>query len=127
MLKTRRATARLAAANKDFKPSFLSSDDWQRVKDELRAFPNRWEQQKEANRVQQETTGISRLGSGGRANFTATFVNFSCLSYLFIHSRTTLSLVTKFCLFLNLGVYGWENAVAIRVRGGSRQWYTKTF
>ena len=75
VLKTRRATVRLAATAKDYKPSFLSNDDWQKVRDELRTFPNRWDQQREANRVQQETTGISHLGSGGKANFNATFVS----------------------------------------------------
>ena len=32
------------------------------MRDELRTFPNRWDQQREANRVQQETMGISHFG-----------------------------------------------------------------
>ena len=95
VLKTRRATARGAAEAKDYKPSFLSSNDWQRVKDELRAFPHRWDQQKEANKVQRETTGISRLGSGGKSNFYATFVSFSWLPWFFIHLRDLMMFVLK--------------------------------
>ncbi len=74
-LKSRRGSARTAERHGARKPPGLSPDDWRRVSDERRTFPNRWEQQKEANRVQQSTTGISRFGSGGNANFLYKFVS----------------------------------------------------
>ena len=75
VLKSRRATARQAVAGESTKPAGLSPEDWRRVVDERRIRPDRWDQQREANRVQQETTGILRLGSGGKAHFKARFVS----------------------------------------------------
>ena len=74
-LKSRRGTAREANREGARKPPGLSDDDWRRVHDERRTFPNRWEQQREANRIQRTTTGISRFGSGGKANFLYKFVS----------------------------------------------------
>lgn len=74
-LKSRRGTAREADREGARKPPGLSDDDWRRVHDERRTFPNRWEQQREANRIQRTTTGISRFGSGGKANFLYKFVS----------------------------------------------------
>ena len=68
-LKSRHGTAREAGCKGAQKPPRLSDDDWRRVHDERRIFPNRWEQQREANRIQCTTTGISWFGSGGKANF----------------------------------------------------------
>ncbi|MCO5574346.1 hypothetical protein L7F22_028129 [Adiantum nelumboides] len=73
VLKSRRGMAREAADEGGLKPPGLSTDDWRRVLEERRTFPNPWEQQREANRVQRNTTGISRLGSGGKAHFMAKF------------------------------------------------------
>ncbi len=75
VLKSRRGMAREAASEGCLKPPGLSADDWKRVHEERRTFPNRWDQQKEANRVQRSTTGIARLGSGGKAHFMAKFVS----------------------------------------------------
>ncbi|MCO5580231.1 hypothetical protein L7F22_034097 [Adiantum nelumboides] len=55
------------------KPPRLSADDWRRVREERRTYPNRWDQQREANRVERSTTGIARLDSGGKAHFIAKF------------------------------------------------------
>lgn len=74
-LKSRRGSARTAERQGSRKPPGLSPDDWRRVNEERRTFPNRWDQQREANRVQQSTTGISRFGSGGKANFLYKFVS----------------------------------------------------
>ncbi|MCO5560291.1 hypothetical protein L7F22_013903 [Adiantum nelumboides] len=73
VLKSRRGMAREVADEGGLKLPGLSADDWRRVPEERRTFPNRWEQQREANRVQRNTTGISRLGSGGKAHFMAKF------------------------------------------------------
>ncbi|MCO5551794.1 hypothetical protein L7F22_005296 [Adiantum nelumboides] len=73
VLKSRWGMAREAADKGGLKPPCLSADDWRRVLEERRTFSNWWEQQREANRVQQNTTGISRLGSGGKAHFMAKF------------------------------------------------------
>ncbi|MCO5562892.1 hypothetical protein L7F22_016528 [Adiantum nelumboides] len=73
VLKSRRGMAREAADEGGLKPLGLSADDWRRVLEERHTFPNRWEQQREANRVQRNTTWISRLGSGGKAHFMAKF------------------------------------------------------
>ena len=48
-LKSRRGSARTAERSGDRKPPGLSADDWRRVADERRTFPNRWDQQREAN------------------------------------------------------------------------------
>lgn len=74
-LKSRRGSARTAERDGARKPPGLSPEDWRRVTDERRTYPNRWDQQREANRVQQSTTGISRFGSGGKANFLYKFVS----------------------------------------------------
>ena len=74
-LKSRRGLARTTERSGDRKPPGLSADDRRRVADERRTFPNRWDQQREANRVQQSTIGISRFGSEGKANFLYKFVS----------------------------------------------------
>ena len=74
-LKSRRGSARKSYDAGARKPPSLSPDDWRRVANERRTFPNRWDQQKEANRVQQSTTGISRFGSGGKPTFLYKFVS----------------------------------------------------
>ena len=43
-LKSRRGLARTAERSGDRKPLGLSADDWRRVADERRTFPNRWDQ-----------------------------------------------------------------------------------
>ncbi|MCO5602964.1 hypothetical protein L7F22_057105 [Adiantum nelumboides] len=73
VLKSRRGMARAALFDGSLKPPRISSDDWRRVREEWRTYPNRWDQQREANRVQRSTTGIARLGSGGKAHFMAKF------------------------------------------------------
>ncbi|MCO5603412.1 hypothetical protein L7F22_057562 [Adiantum nelumboides] len=73
VLKSRQGMAREAAHEGGLKPPGLSADDWRRVLEERRTFSNRWEQQREANRVQRNTTEISRLGSGGKAHFMEKF------------------------------------------------------
>lgn len=75
VLKSRRGVAREAFDSGNRKPPGLSDDDWRRVKNERETFPNRWDQQRDANRVQRETTGINKLGSGGKAHFKAKFVS----------------------------------------------------
>ena len=84
VLKTRRGHARKAAMLRTLKPSFLSNEDWKRVKDELRQFPNRWQQQKLAAQVQRETTGFNRFGSGGKAHFRAYFVSSFVHGFFFV-------------------------------------------
>ncbi|MCO5568699.1 hypothetical protein L7F22_022398 [Adiantum nelumboides] len=70
---SRRGVAREVADEGGLKPSGLSANDWRRALEERCTFLNRWEQQREANRVQQNTTGILRLGNGGKAHFMAKF------------------------------------------------------
>lgn len=74
-LKSRRGTARTAGREGVRKPPGLSDDDWRRVHDEQRTFPHRWDQQREANKIQQQTIGVSHLGSGGKPNFLYKFVS----------------------------------------------------
>ena len=89
-LKSRRGTAREACVEGIQKPPGLPDDDWRRVHDERCEFPNRWDQQREANRIQRTTIGISRFGSGGRANFLYKFVSqlmfWCCYLVLFIRN-----------------------------------------
>ena len=89
VLKTRRGHARKAAILCTLKPSFLSNEDWKRVKDELRQFPNRWQQQNLAAQVQRETTDFNRFGSGGKAHFRAYFV--STFVHVFFFFANTIS------------------------------------
>ncbi|MCO5602965.1 hypothetical protein L7F22_057106 [Adiantum nelumboides] len=73
VLKSRHGMARAAPFDGSLKPPRLSSDDWRRVREERRTYPNQWDQQREANRVQRSMTGIARLGNGGKAHFMAEF------------------------------------------------------
>ena len=75
VLKSRRGMARHAIDEHSTKPPGLSMDDWKRVLEEHRRHPNRWEQQREANHIQQETTQIFQLGNYGKAHFYAKFVS----------------------------------------------------
>ncbi|MCO5568204.1 hypothetical protein L7F22_021900 [Adiantum nelumboides] len=73
VLKSSRGMAREAADKGGLKPPGLSAGDWRRVLEERHTFLNRWEQQREANGVQQNTTGISQLSSGGKVHFMEKF------------------------------------------------------
>lgn len=74
-LKSRRSLLRIAVDHGDRKPAGMSDNDWRNAKNERRTFPKKWEQQREANRIQQTSTGINKLGSGGKAHFIAKFVS----------------------------------------------------
>lgn len=74
LIRTRRSEIRKAVALRLKKPGWCSLDDWNYVCDPLNARADQFEQQREARRVQMETQGTSRLGSGGRARLRAFMV-----------------------------------------------------
>ena len=65
-LKSRQGIVRTVVNTKSPNPIGVSADDWRQVLNERQSMPNCWDQQREANCIQQETTRISRLGNDGK-------------------------------------------------------------
>ncbi|MCO5591236.1 hypothetical protein L7F22_045217, partial [Adiantum nelumboides] len=55
------------------KPSWCSKQLWDLAKERHRSNVGKWSQQREARRVQLQTQGTHKLGSGGKARFKALF------------------------------------------------------
>ena len=90
ILRSKRSDIEKAIKGNYKKPSWCTKQLWDQAKERHRANVGKWSQQREARRVQMETQGTHKLGSGGIARFKVLFVScyhivacFMCL-FLFV-------------------------------------------
>ena len=74
-LRSKRAEISMAIKNGHKKPSWCSKSMWEEAKQMKENNKEKQTQQREARKMQLETKGTSRLGSGGAARFKALFVS----------------------------------------------------
>ena len=75
ILRSKRADIVKAIKNNYKKPSWCTKALWEEGKVWYQTNESKWAQQREARRVQLQSQGTHKLGSGGRARFKAFFVS----------------------------------------------------
>ncbi|MCO5550093.1 hypothetical protein L7F22_003572, partial [Adiantum nelumboides] len=73
ILRCKRSEIEKAIKGSYKKPSWCSKQLWDLAKERHRSNVAKWSQQCEARKVQLETQGTHKLGSGGKARFKALF------------------------------------------------------
>ncbi|MCO5611423.1 hypothetical protein L7F22_065676 [Adiantum nelumboides] len=73
ILRSKRSEIEKAIKGNYKKPSWCSKQLWDLAKERHKSNVGKWSQQREARKVQLETQGTHKLGSGGKARFKALF------------------------------------------------------
>ena len=75
----RKSEARDACREGKPKPTWLDAAEWRQIQQEATDNPNKYQQQREAARLKNESVGSSHLGSGGYDTLRDEFVSASTL------------------------------------------------